>query len=1141
MILTLEDLKNTDFWLPKDGGQGLPKKMGDMGNQFLLFYYKFNDNTSLIEDITGLYIIDKPKGSDYKNKPSGYSIGYLKAPFDTQNVLFYQFLRFYYLFDRGGVSAETKERVKNEKALKDFFLECKKQDLEAIDVKNQNTVYNNIFKIYGRDSMLSAINNYLDNSDSKAIDTVISICDMIDGFLRTTKNKSFYLDYVDKVVTAMKNPNGGLISETGNELRYLYSGENSTFNQNDEKLEEAKQMKRNKFSINEIYLKTNWFYNKYDHKWRKRIEDFEVKVPTLKNGTLFMNSTSNFISKREEVYKAITSSPNMPYGKISQFLADGYDVVLGNIIEHPTLFKHYPKLFNMPVFYANSHRVPSNRNDNSYAFYYTSDDHYLMLCGHSDHFDLKTVMLHEIQHAIQRIEGFGTGGNLDLSEMITSVGGENVKNYFFLRGAITKKIGEQATTVGRYNYSSYSSHFLGMKGSFNIALPKEVEYYDKIKSISGELIALYLQGSTAQRKEISDFLGSEITEDLNRILKFKEESQAESNRLIGIGYSENAIYQLFFSTYEALAGEVESRDVQHSTEIDVELKDYLLPMTSESVQDEKVTVIIDDFMTEEKLPKDIKGAVEINKEGKYIIHLYKSLTAIPFLHELGHIVHDFIGKEKIDETIYANFTKETIEEYVNVEEIFCELFICYLIKQNFSEEFNYDIGDDFKLMSSDIPFIKNELDAIFYPKENKEQDKEFMDRLLFVSKLNNYIDNEDFFKTEKTEEEKEQTVTKETAQGTEDVFAVGDVVYLPNRPQSDNYGEIVGIKNGVAELEVRNEKGIERIFLTIDELIKIENPYAENYEFFYEGSVAYGKYLTESLATNLLAENVGSVIYVANLKRNIMKGFKSPKHSSRAIFLLSVNKKEIVFVYANQPTSVFTLNIDNISDIKIPTEEETFLVFNLTKKETSNSEKQKSASQTNPTEIINLSQLKKYLQIGTVLRVSYNRNSPNSVGKMKVVAKVQTNGVYFALGTEVPESEKGLSYFEYPKSSNIVFKPTGFETNFIDREGIVVTNLGYDYVLDNEQASESNQEVVVEEAETEIPAEKPKPILTYHCSYKGKSIEIIAKSMYDAQVKAVPLLKANPKKGWEVSVHLVAIDGVEQLQSTAFEKGGNTN
>lgn len=912
MILTVEDLKNIDssygFWSALNSVTY--SKIEDMGSQFLLFYYKFNDKTSLIEDIKGVFLISQPTGNDYRNKPRGYTIGYLKAPFDTQNILFYQVLKYCAL----------------EPFVKDFFLDCKRQDLEAIEVKRQKTVYNNIFKIYGRDSMLSAVNNYLDNSDSKTIDTVMSICDTIDSHLKVNSNKSLYVDVIDRVVTAIRNPNGGLISETGADLRYLYSGENSDMNKNDANLLEAKEMKRNKFTINEIYTKTNWFYNRFDNKWRKRIEDIEVKVPTLEKKTLFMTSTSSFMSRRQEIYDTITHSPNMPYGKVSQLLADGYDITLGDIIEHPTLFKHYPKLYNMPVFYANSHRIPRN-NDNSYAFYYTPEDHYLMLCGNSDHFDLKTVMLHEIQHAIQRIEGFGTGGNVDvIGKMVSSIGGENVKKYFFIRGAVINKIITEATTVGRYNYNEYAKKFNGIKGSFGLSLRKEGAYYEKINTVSGELIALYLQGSTAQRKEISNFLGSEITKDLDIILKFKTDSEIESNRLLGIGYSPQAVEDLFFSTYEALAGEIESRDVQQTAEIDVELKDYLLPMTSESIQEGKIAVIVEG-VTEEKLPNNIQGGVEIDKDGKYIIHLYKSLTAIPFLHELGHLVYDIIGKPKIDEVITKNFTKETIEEYVGVEEIFCELFICYLVKQNFSEEFGYDVGEDFKLMSSDIPFIKTELDAIFYPKENKVQDKEFMDRLIFVQKLNELVDNDSVFKAVKTEAEKEQTVKVETPQGTKELYAVGDIVYLPNTPQSDNYGEIVGIKNGVAELEVLDNGGMKRIHLTLDELVKIENPHAEGYEFFYEGSVALGKYLTGGVAEKILAENVGSVVYVAQLRRDILKGFKALRTKSDAIFLLASNRNEIVFTYANNPTVVITLKVDNISDIKIPTKSDSELVL----------------------------------------------------------------------------------------------------------------------------------------------------------------------------------------------------------------------
>jgi DNA polymerase III epsilon subunit-like protein len=87
-------------------------------------------------------------------------------------------------------------------------------------------------------------------------------------------------------------------------------------------------------------------------------------------------------------------------------------------------------------------------------------------------------------------------------------------------------------------------------------------------------------------------------------------------------------------------------------------------------------------------------------------------------------------------------------------------------------------------------------------------------------------------------------------------------------------------------------------------------------------------------------------------------------------------------------------------------------------------------------------------------------------------------------------------------------------------------------------ATQSNTQLNPEEqpieAVEETPVEKPKRILTFHCRYKGKTIEIVANNPYDAQLKAVPLLKANPKKSWEISVHLVAIDGVEQMQSTVF-------
>jgi hypothetical protein len=55
---------------------------------------------------------------------------------------------------------------------------------------------------------------------------------------------------------------------------------------------------------------------------------------------------------------------------------------------------------------------------------------------------------------------------------------------------------------------------------------------------------------------------------------------------------------------------------------------------------------------------------------------------------------------------------------------------------------------------------------------------------------------------------------------------------------------------------------------------------------------------------------------------------------------------------------------------------------------------------------------------------------------------------------------------------------------------------------------------------------------TYHAFYRGKKIEIEAETSYKAQRLASVILKA--KKSWEVTVILVAKDGVEVVHTPDF-------
>lgn len=99
----------------------------------------------------------------------------------------------------------------------------------------------------------------------------------------------------------------------------------------------------------------------------------------------------------------------------------------------------------------------------------------------------------------------------------------------------------------------------------------------------------------------------------------------------------------------------------------------------------------------------------------------------------------------------------------------------------------------------------------------------------------------------------------------------------------------------------------------------------------------------------------------------------------------------------------------------------------------------------------NLSQLKKYIQVGKLLRVSYNKNRPDWVGKIKVVVQVQTNGFYMMDGVEVPDDISKKSWIEYPKSDMVAFSPFWFSIYAKDKQGNKVKMLQYEYVIGEQE------------------------------------------------------------------------------------------
>lgn len=82
---------------------------------------------------------------------------------------------------------------------------------------------------------------------------------------------------------------------------------------------------------------------------------------------------------------------------------------LDEILEHDTLFTVYPELENLKVVFKDTNKIDGNYNKNTKSITMSND-----LIGHRAKTEI--AIIHEMQHAIQDIEGFETGISSKLSK-----------------------------------------------------------------------------------------------------------------------------------------------------------------------------------------------------------------------------------------------------------------------------------------------------------------------------------------------------------------------------------------------------------------------------------------------------------------------------------------------------------------------------------------------------------------------------------------------------------------------------------------------------------------------------------------------------------------------------------------------------
>jgi hypothetical protein len=245
-------------------------------------------------------------------------------------------------------------------------------------------------------------------------------------------------------------------------------------------LEVAQAAERQGIGVDEIYDKTG-FFKGADNRWRYEIDD----------------STAKFNEKWAD-----NPSPTQ--------MQTGMKIVkLPDVIDHPELFKAYPKLKDIQVIYDNNFRGVAEFSGE--AIRLGKNPYNPGVPAFKD----KGVLMHEVQHAIQDMEGFAKGG----------------------------------------------APLKAARGEYRL------KHEDDINKLRPTLI---------------DLLGKERK---GEILSPEEQAKLDYLKVVFDKYVEyqKAGDKKAFENYEALAGEVEARNVQHRVDLTPEQRMKYNPADSEEI------------------------------------------------------------------------------------------------------------------------------------------------------------------------------------------------------------------------------------------------------------------------------------------------------------------------------------------------------------------------------------------------------------------------------------------------------------------------------------------------------------------------------------------------------------------------------
>lgn len=197
--------------------------------------------------------------------------------------------------------------------------------------------------------------------------------------------------------------------ESSNDIKYSMGGLKAE-TADKSALEKAMELEKDGTDSEKIRKETGWFKG-YDGKWRFEIDNSELEFKTgiEKNRAAAIELAKMKVKSAELEEKiandtATKAEENEYYNLDEKMIEYRKGVKLSDVINHPKLFEAYPQLKNVDVYYEIS---SVNRG------VYSSNGNVIMLNPMHTIDEQKEAIIHEIQHAIQGIENFANGSNLE--------------------------------------------------------------------------------------------------------------------------------------------------------------------------------------------------------------------------------------------------------------------------------------------------------------------------------------------------------------------------------------------------------------------------------------------------------------------------------------------------------------------------------------------------------------------------------------------------------------------------------------------------------------------------------------------------------------------------------------------------------